>query len=49
VFGFCPSCREYRSDADKNAWGFDWIDDTPVCRKCGSVIDIMGSEDNFGD
>jgi hypothetical protein len=45
VFGYCPRCREYRSDEDKNAWGFDWIDETPICRKCGSVVDIMEQDD----
>ncbi len=46
VFGYCARCKEYRSDEDKNAWGFDWIDDTPICRKCGSVVDIMGDDYN---
>jgi len=49
VFGYCPRCREYRSDQDRNAWGFDWIDDTPICRKCRSVVDIMGSEDSYAE
>jgi len=49
VFGYCPRCREYRSDEDKNAWGFDWIDDTPTCRKCGSVVDIMESDDKYNE
>ena len=49
MFGYCPTCREYRSDQDKNAWGFDWIDDTPICRKCGAVVDIMGSEDSYAE
>jgi hypothetical protein len=47
VFGYCAKCREYRSDQDKNAWGFDWIDDAPRCRKCGSIVDIMGAEDDL--
>jgi hypothetical protein len=49
VFGFCARCKEYRSDQDRNAWGFDWIDDTPICRKCGAVVDIMGTEDHYNE
>jgi hypothetical protein len=42
--GYCPRCKETRSDDDKNSWGFDWIDDTPRCRRCGSVVDIWSSD-----
>jgi phage FluMu protein Com len=44
--GYCPKCKETRSDKDENSWGFNWIDDTPRCRRCGSVVDIMGTEDD---
>jgi hypothetical protein len=46
VLGYCPKCRECRSDEDKNAWGFDWIDDSPICRRCGAVVDIWSSDEN---
>ncbi len=49
MFGYCARCKEYRSDEDKNAWGFDWINDAPICRKCGSVVDITGSEDGYNE
>jgi hypothetical protein len=49
VFGFCARCKEYRSDQDRNTWGFDWIDDTPICRKCGAVVDIIGTEDDYNE
>jgi len=47
--GYCPRCKEMRSDSDENAWGFDWIDDTPICRKCGSVVDIMEPDDKYDE
>jgi len=38
--GYCPKCKEYRSDDGKNAWGIVWHLGYPVCEKCGSVLDI---------
>jgi len=43
--GYCPKCREYRSDSGENAWAFDWTDDLPICRKCGSVVEVWDDND----
>jgi len=47
--GYCPRCKETRSDSDDNAWGFDWIDDLPVCRRCGSVVDVWDSAEKINE
>jgi len=39
--GYCPKCREYRSDEGENAWGIKWDDGVPLCEKCGSFVDIF--------
>ncbi|MGB9622447.1 MAG: hypothetical protein ACPL07_01255 [Candidatus Bathyarchaeia archaeon] len=39
--GFCSKCKEYRSDEGENAWGIVWLDEMPVCEKCGSLVDIL--------
>jgi hypothetical protein len=26
---------------EKNAWGIVWIDETPICEKCGFFVDIL--------
>ncbi|MEM3871126.1 MAG: hypothetical protein QXE05_00980 [Nitrososphaeria archaeon] len=44
MIGFCPKCKEYRSDEGESAWGIVWIDDTPICEKCGSFVDIIDEE-----
>jgi len=38
--GYCPKCREYRSDEGENAWGIVWRYDMPFCGKCGSIVDV---------
>jgi len=39
--GYCPKCREYRSDEGENAWGIAWTEYGPVCERCSSVIDVF--------
>ncbi|MGC8935573.1 MAG: hypothetical protein ACP5LN_10480 [Thermoproteota archaeon] len=43
--GYCPKCKEYRSDNGFNAWGIVWHNNLAVCEKCGSVIDLWIDED----
>lgn len=43
--GYCPKCREYRSDNGFDAWGIVWHNNLAVCEKCGSVIDLWIDED----
>jgi len=38
--GYCPKCREYRSDNGVDAWSIVWKDDLPLCQRCKSLIDI---------
>jgi len=48
--GFCSKCKEYRSDDGENAWGIVWVNDTPICKKCGSFVDILDdSEEIYPD
>jgi len=39
--GFCPKCKEYRSEDGENAWGIAWVNETPTCQKCGSYVDVL--------
>jgi hypothetical protein len=39
--GYCPKCREYRSDEGENAFGIRHRKYGAVCRKCGSIIDMF--------
>ncbi len=40
--GYCPKCREYRSDNGVDAWTIVWSEDAslPLCQRCKSVIDV---------
>ena len=38
--GYCPKCKEYRSDECENAWGLKWVDGVPICKRCGSFVDV---------
>ena len=38
--GYCPTCKEYRSDDGKDAWSIIWHDDLALCERCGSVVDL---------
>jgi len=42
--GYCPRCKEYRSDNGKDAWGVKWHNDLAVCERCGSVVDVWVNE-----
>jgi len=43
--GYCPKCKEYRSDNGKDAWKIIWKDGLAVCERCGSVIDLWVEDD----
>jgi transposase-like protein len=38
--GYCPRCKEYRSDNGLDAWRIIWRDDRPTCERCGSYVDV---------
>jgi hypothetical protein len=38
--GYCPKCKEYRSDNCKDAWSIIWKNDLAICERCGSVVDL---------
>jgi len=38
--GYCPKCKEYRSDEGENAWGMVWENGIAICKRCGSVVDL---------
>jgi hypothetical protein len=38
--GYCPRCKEYRSDNGKDAWEIIWKDNLAICERCGSVVDL---------
>ena len=43
--GYCPKCKEYRSDNGLDAWRIVWHNNLAVCERCGSVIDLWINED----
>ncbi len=38
--GYCPTCKEFRSDAGEDAWSIVWKNGNPVCERCGGFVDI---------
>lgn len=42
--GYCPRCKEYRSDEGENAWEIIWKDGLAICERCGSVVDIWADK-----
>jgi len=38
--GYCPKCKEYRSDNGFDAWGIIWRNGRPICERCGSYVDV---------
>ena len=38
--GYCPRCKEYRSDNGFDAWGIIWRNGRPICERCGSYVDV---------
>ena len=38
--GYCPRCKEYRSDRDEDAWSIVWKNGNPTCERCGSFVDV---------
>jgi len=43
--GYCPKCKEYRSDNGLDAWAIIWRNDRPICERCGSYVDIWNIEE----
>jgi len=43
--GYCPRCKEYRSDNGFDAWRIIWRNGRPICEKCGSYVDIWKEND----
>jgi len=46
--GFCPKCKEYRSDEGLDAWRIIWQNNLPICEKCGSIVDLWLNEKRNG-
>jgi len=42
--GYCPICKEYRSDNGKDAWNIIWYENLAICERCGSVVDLWVNE-----
>jgi len=38
--GYCPKCKEYRSDNGTDAWQIVWLNGFPICGRCGSMVDV---------
>jgi transcription initiation factor IIE alpha subunit len=32
--GYCPKCKEYRSDDGRDAWAIIWKDGLAICERC---------------
>jgi phage FluMu protein Com len=43
--GYCPRCKEYRSDSGEDAWGFTSDKYGFRCEKCGALIDLLDGDD----
>lgn len=41
--GYCPKCKEYRSDNGSDAWGFVWKNGVPICRRCNHLVDLYNN------
>ena len=39
--GYCPKCKEYRSDDGSDAWGFTWKNGVPICNRCHHLVDLL--------
>lgn len=42
--GYCPKCKEYRSDDGSDAWGFTWKNGVPICRRCKHLVDLYNNK-----
>jgi len=42
--GYCPRCREYRSDNALDAWGIIWQNGRPICERCKGYVDIWDND-----
>lgn len=38
--GYCPKCKEYRSDNSTDAWKIIWRNNLAICERCGSIVDL---------
>jgi hypothetical protein len=43
--GYCPRCKEYRSDDGMDAWAIKWVEGSPLCERCGSYVNTWSDED----
>ena len=43
--GYCPKCKEFRSDDGTDAWGIVWRDGLAICKRCGSVVNMWMNEE----
>lgn len=41
--GYCPRCKEYRSDNGLDAWRIIWRNSRPTCERCGSYVDVWNT------
>ena len=47
MIGYCPKCKEYRSDDGSDAWGFYWRNGVPICKRCGHLVDLFNYRDKL--
>lgn len=38
--GYCPACKEFRSDVGEDAWAIVWKNGNPICERCGGFVDV---------
>jgi hypothetical protein len=38
--GYCPRCKEMRSDEGRNSWGIKITRFGPACKRCESILDV---------
>ena len=48
MIGYCPKCKEYRSDDGSDAWGFIWKNGMPICKRCGHLVDLFNKNKKKG-
>lgn len=44
--GYCPTCREVRSDNGCDIWGMRWRNSTPICKRCGHYVDVTNGRNS---
>jgi hypothetical protein len=43
--GYCPRCKEYRSENGLDAWVIIWRNGRSTCERCKGYVDIWNDED----